>query len=169
MKEEQIWEVLEKTLMKSNCLKTKTSAALVKDGEIISLATNSCAPEGYNYDEKIYNCPRMNIKTGTHYELCRPIHAERRALLNIRPNRSLEEIGKFASHLEVSREEILAAFTQYEREKIRGSMLYLLGHYWACEGCVMFLEVLGIPESNIIFNRISAKETKSKYEKNGLV
>ena len=95
----------------STCLKTKTGAIIIKNGQNISSGCNLCAPKGHNHGDSVSECPRMAIKTGTGYELCRPIHAEVMSCLNIRQNRNPEELAQFASHLEPTREQIINAFT----------------------------------------------------------
>jgi len=166
MGEELIWKRLYEVRELSNCLKTKTAAALVKDGIILSVGPNSCAPEGYNYGDKIERCPRENVPTGIGYELCKPVHAEVMAPLNIRPNRSLDEIGRYASHLlpQVSDQYFLDAFVPEELEKIHGSKLYLLGHYWACDTCKRFTSLIGV--ADIIFNKFSADQVLKRYSEN---
>ncbi|MGC8622848.1 MAG: hypothetical protein ACP5SJ_03770 [Candidatus Micrarchaeia archaeon] len=166
--DEEVWSLLRKELPKSNCLKTQTAAAIVKEMEIRSIGTNSCAPEGHKYGDKLEFCPRMSITTGEHYELCSPVHAEVMACLNIREGRTSNEIGKYASHLNPPKELIMSAFTPQEKEQLNGSYLYLLGHYWVCNNCKFFLGVVGIPESHIKLNKISADAVKNKYQINGV-
>ncbi len=161
MEEKDIWNKIEKSLEDSNCLKTNTAAGLVKNDEIISLGNNLCSPEGSNYDDKISDCPRMNTKTGSNYELCSPVHAEVMTCLNIKPNRELSEIKKYAGHLELSEATILAAFTEDELKQLDGSTLYLMGHYWACDNCKRFLDTVGVYD--IKFDKITGEKTKDKY------
>lgn len=152
----------------STCVKTKTGAVIVKDGEIISRGFNLCAPDGVKYGENVSECPRMKIKTGANYELCSPIHAEVMAALNVRQGRAQEELAKFAGHLVPEEQEILAAFSPEELGKLNGAMLYLVGHYWACDSCVRFLGAVGIPKKNIMFDPITGNETKDRYAKGGI-
>lgn len=161
-----LWEDVRQELKKSNCLKTNTAAAVVKEMRVLSFGHNSCAPKGHKYSDKLHDCPREKIKTGTDYELCSPVHAEVTACLNIRKERNPDELGRYASHLELSDDGILSAFTAEELEQLRGSSLYLVGHYWVCKACLKFLNAVGISE--IKFDDISGEETKSKYLDNGL-
>jgi hypothetical protein len=164
----EIWADIRASLRNSNCVKTKTAAAVVKDGVIISMGNNLCSPNGYQYGDVLQICPRMEIKTGQNYELCSPIHAEVMASLHIRRDRPQTELAEFAGHLVASEERIRAAFTEEELVQLRGAQLYLVGHYWACDGCVRFLSVVGIPKENIRFDKITAEATQAAYEKKGI-
>lgn len=161
MSDEEVWSTLEKLLDSSTCVKTHTAAALVKDGKIIAVGYNMCAPEGQSYGDKLSVCPRAKITTGSNYELCAPMHAEVMACLNIRSGRNKEEISNYASHLKLSPEKILEAFSTPELERLNGSTLYLMGHYWACDGCRNFLKVIGI--TDIKLNSQSAAQVKATY------
>ena len=110
----------------------------------------------------------MKIKTGANYELCSPIHAEVMTCLNIRKNRTQEELAKFAGHLECNTEEIFGAFSMEELRLLNQAELYLVGHYWACETCVKFLAAVGIPKENIKFDPITGSETKERYQSQGI-
>ncbi len=166
--EENIKKCVRDYLANSNCLKTRTAAAIVRyepslnKYRILSIGCNSCAPAGCEYGQTLTMCPRSNVKTGTGYELCAPLHAERMACLNIKEGRDPKETRKFASHLQVSVEEILSAFSKEELEKLNGATLYLAGHYWACESCVYFLKTIGITE--IKLDAMTAETTKQSYE-----
>lgn len=167
--EDEVWARVRSTLSASNCLKTQTAAAIVRydpDKEkyrVLSLGSNSCAPKGHEYGAELETCPRAAIKTGTNYELCAPLHAERMACLNIRPDRDNTEVLRFASHLDISENETLSAFTGEEQDKLRGASLYLVGHYWACDGCVSFLKTVGI--TDIKLDKLSADKTKENYSR----
>jgi hypothetical protein len=50
--------------------------------------------------------------------------------------------------------------------KSRGAIMYLVGHYWACEECINFLKSVGIDE--IKFDDLSGGSTKENYRKQGL-
>lgn len=153
----------------STCVKTKTGAVIVKNGKIISRGFNLCSPSGVKYGESVKECPRMKIKTGANYELCGPVHAEVAACLNIWPERPAETLGGFAGHFQLTKSETQAAFSMRELRKLDGATLYLVGHYWACDNCVKFLESVGIPKENIKFDPITGSETKERYSKGGLV
>ncbi|MBI4215214.1 MAG: hypothetical protein HY602_00625, partial [Parcubacteria group bacterium] len=152
--------------LNSTCLKTQTGAVIVKDGRIISRGWNLCAPEGVCHGEKVCECPRMKVKTGTGYELCRPVHAEVMACLNIRPDRKQGELALFASHLKPAAEEILSAFTDAEKTLLSGSVLYLAGHYWACEACRRFATLLGV---EILVDPLSVDKIEDRYRKEGII
>lgn len=156
------FEIARQRSQGSTCLKTKTGAVIIKEGSMVSSGCNQCAPEGHVYGDPVSDCPRMSIKTGTGYELCRPIHAEVMACLNVRQNRTPKELAQFASHLQPTREEVLKAFTPEEKELLSGATLYLVGHYWACEGCRRFAETVGI--TDIQFDKLTGKETEDRYK-----
>ncbi len=166
--EDDIKKYVRDSLVNSNCLKTRTAAAIARyepslnKYRILSIGCNSCAPADCEYGQTLRACPRSNIKTGTSYELCAPLHAERMACLNIRAPRESNETKKFASHLQVSEDEILSAFSKDELEKLKKATLYLAGHYWSCEGCVYFLKTVGITE--IKLDAMTAETTKQSYE-----
>ena len=152
----------------STCVKTKTGAVIVKNGRVLSSGFNLCAPDGIKYGESVSECPRMKIKTGANYGLCGPVHAEVMTALNIRPKRTSEELAKFAGHLTPLRSEIIAAFDAIELKRLNGATLYLVGHYWACDGCLRFLDVVGIPKENVKFDPITGSETKARYTTGGI-
>lgn len=162
----KFFEIARRFSKYSTCLKTKMGAVIVKNNEIVSTGCNLCAPLGLTHGESVSVCQRMMIKTGTNYELCQPLHAEIMACLNIRPNRKPEELAAFASHLHLTKDGILRAFTREERATLAGATLYLVGHYWACDGCRRFAETLGI--TDIRFDRITGMETETRYQKNNM-
>jgi len=164
--EEEIWSFLRILAQHSNCLKAQTSSVVVKDNKIISFGVNSCAPEKHKYGDKLDNCPRMKIKTGAYYELCSPIHSETMATLNIRPNRSSEEIGKFASHIRPSDLQVRAAFTDQELKRLNKATLYEVGHYWTCQNCEDFLKAVGIVK--IKLDKVTGGEVRRSYETKNL-
>ena len=88
--------------------------------------------------------------------------------LNIRPERPVDEIAKFAGHLKFTREQILGAFTAEELGQLSGGRLYLAGHYWVCEGCAMFLSTVGVDTSEVKLHKVSALELKQRYVRDGL-
>jgi hypothetical protein len=112
------------------------------------------------------------MKSGTGYELCKPVHAEVMACLNTRfavsqlsPNQEVME--KFAGHLTPNSDEVRAVFTPRELEALNGATCYLAGHYWACDNCIAFLAAVGI--ADIKLDPTTAKETKDKYQARGIV
>ncbi len=163
VKEEAIWSEIRGVLRNSNCLKTQTAAAVVRDEKILSTGWNLCAPGGSDYGDRLDSCPRASITTGGSYELCSPVHAEVMSCLNIRRDRTLEEKANFAGHLKFDDIVIRSAFTEDELKLLGGSHLYLVGHYWACGNCVQFLGAVGIPESNIKLDKITGESTRTSY------
>jgi deoxycytidylate deaminase len=95
-----------------------TGAVVVKDGEIIGEASNQ---SGYKYKflidaHKTWFCIRrlFKVKSGTNYWLCPGCatsknHAETRACID-----AIKNNGK---------------------ENVKGSDLYLWGHWWCCKSC----------------------------------
>lgn len=146
----------------STCLKTKTAATICKEGKIIAAGWNLCAPGQASYGDTLFECPRMQIKTGGEYQLCKPVHAEVMACLNVRPQRAPEELAPFAGHLAPAIEQVLAAFSATELALFSGATMYLVGHYWACDNCVRFSKIVGI--ADIRFDKITGEATKSLYE-----
>lgn len=130
----------------STFCKRKTGALLVKGGDLIAGGCNLCAPPGHEYGDSDFECLRKHVKTGEDYRLCRPIHAEVMACLNIRRDRLSEELAKFASNERPSREDILRAFTAEEKAQLAGATLYVVGHNWVCDDCQHFAAVLGITD-----------------------
>ena len=185
----ELGEMVRGLLPQSNCLKNHTAAAIVipkgddlsSGGIIISTGTNSCAPlkrnadgslgpERFEYGERLEECPRMAIKTGTSYELCAPVHAEVRAILNVRENAlPSSALGEFAGHLRVSEERILSVFTEKELERFKGAILYLVGHYWACDNCLYVAKTVGIGPERVVLDEITAKSVQAKYILNNTV
>lgn len=143
----------------STCLKTQTSALIVdKDKRILSWGTNMCCPQGQLYGLPVTECPRLNTQTGSSYALCMPLHAEVVACLNAfgintADRKNLWHFPGFTRRL---RE--YAGFFQS-----RNAVLYLVGHYWACDECVDFLKSTGIEE--IKFDDLSGGSTLTKYRK----
>ncbi len=143
-------------LSRSTCLKTQTAALIVAGGEIISWGVNMCCPQGQIYGLPVAECPRKSAETGTHYELCKPIHAEIVAAINAFgighvERKSLWHFPGFTLKLKY--------YEGFFRNK--NAVLYLLGHYWACQECVDFLKLIGITE--IKFDDLSGGKTLKSY------
>ena len=90
------------------------------------------------------------------------------ACLNIWPERPAEKLGNFAGHLELTKSQVKMAFSLEEMRKLDGVTLYLVGHYWACDNCLKFLEAVGVPKENVKFDPLTGSETKARYEQGGL-
>lgn len=159
MSENEIWKSVRNLLKCSNCLKVKIASGVIKEGKIIAIGFNLCAPKPYSYGDKLSNCPRMEVKTGTNYQLCSCVHSEVMACLNIRPNRNYAEIAKFAAYEINSESEIRSVFNTQELNLLRGSELYLTGHYWVCESCKNFLNAVDIKV--IKFDGVTGENTNS--------
>ncbi|MDO8558198.1 MAG: hypothetical protein Q7S09_03345 [bacterium] len=147
-------------LSRSTCLKTQTAALIVQDGKIVSYGYNMCCPQDQLYGLPVVECPRMQTQTGAAYELCKPIHAEIVAVINAFgighvDRKTLWHFPGFTNKL--------AGYRDFFRGK---AILYLLGHYWACEECVAFLKYVGITE--IKFHDMSGGATLQKYRSQNL-
>lgn len=131
---------------RSNCLRLKVGAAIVKDGKILSCGWNSCSPEASARHKRPVRCLRMNVPPGIAFELCHVICAETAAILNIRKSRPGWQYGFYESHLDPSQELIDLLFTQEELALLRDSTLVLSGHRFACDHCQKFAKLAGIKE-----------------------
>jgi deoxycytidylate deaminase len=99
-------------LPRSGCAKKQTAAGTYVGGEWV-VAVNFCDYQGDD-------CPRLNVASGTHYNLCKSHHAE-------------AELVQFLKRL---------------RGKSDG-VVWLVGHYWACEPCASLLKAAGVKEIRI--------------------
>jgi deoxycytidylate deaminase len=95
------------------CKKQTTLAVIMKDGKLISIGTNEI-------HEDIKECPRIGMKTGDGYELCK-------------------SICKQKSHAEV--DACLKA-----GDNANGGTLYLIGHTYFCDNCKEVMDKFGIKE-----------------------
>ena len=91
-KDQSFMEIAVAVSMRSTCLRRRYGAVIVsKDGRIVSTGYNG-APRHRANCVDLKECLRetCNIKPGTHYELCRSVHAEANAIINGDP---LEIVG----------------------------------------------------------------------------
>ncbi len=67
--------------MRSTCLRRSVGAVMVKDKRILSTGYNG-APSGLKHCEEV-GCVRQDssVRSGTHHELCRGLHAEQNAII----------------------------------------------------------------------------------------
>jgi dCMP deaminase len=86
-KERYYLEIAKQISQRSNCLAVKIGCIIVKDDQIISTGyvgaprkTKDCFERGECIRRK------LNIKSGTHYEMCRSVHAEQNAIINAARN-----------------------------------------------------------------------------------
>lgn len=160
--DEDFFAIARSLTSRSTCLKTQTVALIVdRNKKILSWGTNMCCPQDQLYGLPVTECPRMNIETGKSYALCMPVHAEIVACLNAfgintADRKNLWHFPGFTKRLK----EYAGYF------ETRGAVLYLVGHYWACEECIEFLASVGIEE--IKFDDISGGKTKQNYQMQGL-
>ena len=86
-KDQSFMEIAVAVSMRSTCLRRRYGAVIVsKDGRIVSTGYNG-APRHRANCVDLKECLRETLKTkpGTHYELCRAVHAEANAILNGNP------------------------------------------------------------------------------------
>ena len=86
-KDQSFMEIAVAVSMRSTCLRRRYGAVIVsKDGRIVSTGYNG-APRHRANCVDLKECLRetLKIKPGTHYELCRAVHAEANAILNGNP------------------------------------------------------------------------------------
>ena len=136
-------DVAETILKRSTCLRRNFGAVIVKNDQIISCGYTG-APRGRLNCSEIGKCIRMelNIPRGERYEFCRSVHAEANAII------------------------------QASREKMLGSILYLVGmevesHEYVnntspCAMCKRLIINAGIEK---IISRVSSVEFKEIYTK----
>lgn len=80
-------DIAQAVSLRSTCLRRRYGAVIVsKDGRIVSTGYNG-APRNRSNCSDLGVCLReqLNIKPGTHYELCRAVHAEANAIINGNP------------------------------------------------------------------------------------
>lgn len=107
------------TETESTCLKIKTGAVIVKDGQIIGEGYNLCSPVGFKHGDPVEKCLRMKAPTGTGYELCKGVHAEVVAVVNA------------------------------GAKNCQGATLYLSGHFYPCWHCESLAKIAGIKEIKV--------------------
>ena len=86
-KDQSFMEIAVAVSMRSTCLRRRYGAVIVsKDGRIVSTGYNGATRHRANCVD-LKECLRetLKIKPGTHYELCRAVHAEANAILNGNP------------------------------------------------------------------------------------
>lgn len=86
-KDESFIQIAEAVSMRSTCLRRHYGAVIVsKDGRIVSTGYNG-APRTRKNCCDVGFCLReaKHIEPGTHYELCRSVHAEANAIINGNP------------------------------------------------------------------------------------
>ncbi len=80
-------EIAQAVSMRSTCLRRRYGAVIVsRDGRIVSTGYNGAPRHRANCND-LGSCLRqeLKIKPGTHYELCRAVHAEANAIINGNP------------------------------------------------------------------------------------
>lgn len=79
--DEYFMKFAELASQRSTC-RRQVGAVIVKDNLVISTGYNG-APKGIKHCSEIGGCIRVlnNIKSGTHQEICRAVHAEQNAII----------------------------------------------------------------------------------------
>lgn len=86
-KDESFMEIAESVSMRATCLRRRYGAVIVsRDGRIVSTGYNGAPRHRANCCD-LGSCLRdeLHVKPGTHYELCRSVHAEANAIINGNP------------------------------------------------------------------------------------
>ncbi|PJI09147.1 MULTISPECIES: dCMP deaminase family protein [Clostridium] len=80
-------DIAETVLERGTCLRRDYGAIIVKNDEIISTGYTG-APRGRKNCSDLGTCIRkkLNVPRGTHYELCRSVHAEANAIISAARN-----------------------------------------------------------------------------------
>jgi dCMP deaminase len=75
--------IAEEVSRRSTCMSSQFGCLIVRDDQIISTGYNG-APRGTKDCMELGNCLRrkLNVASGTQYELCRSVHAEQNAIIN---------------------------------------------------------------------------------------
>jgi len=107
------FQLLFARLSESNCAKKHTATGTYVNG-VFRYAVNHCDFEG-----KV--CPRLELPSGTGYELCKSHHSE------VRLAERIEEEGTGSD-----------------------GVAWLVGHYWSCEPCASSLKRVGVRELRIM-------------------
>ncbi len=86
-KDESFMEIAQAVSMRSTCLRRRYGAVIVsKDGRIVSTGYNGAPRCRQNCtDLRVCLRDKLKIRPGTHYELCRSVHAEANAIINGNP------------------------------------------------------------------------------------
>lgn len=106
------FQLLFQKLSESGCAKKQTGAGTYVNGVFHS---------AFNFCEFIGDvCPRLNMQSGTGYELCKAQHAEANLA------EKLKSMGA-----------------------VSDGVLWLVGHYWACEPCASVVKAIGVKELRI--------------------
>lgn len=103
------------------CKKQTVVAVIMKDNKLISTGTNEIHAD-------VENCPRIGMKAGDGYELCKTVckqkyHAEEEACIRA---------GKNA----------------------KGSTLHLIGHTYCYDNCLKVMKIHGVKQVKIGMNTI---------------
>lgn len=86
-------DIAETVLERGTCLRRDYGAIIVKNDEIISTGYTG-APRGRKNCSDLGTCIRkkLNVQRGTHYELCRSVHAEANAIISAARNEMIGSI-----------------------------------------------------------------------------
>ena len=81
-KDQYFSEIADLVSTRSTCLRNHVGSVIVKESTILSTGYNG-APKGLPHCEELGGCLRekLGVKSGTHHELCRGLHAEQNAII----------------------------------------------------------------------------------------
>lgn len=129
-------DIAEVARTRSTCLRRQFGVVLVKDDQVISTGFNGApSDEVACSDSGVCERIRLGCPAGERYEICKAIHAEQMALLNV------------------------------SRQKAVGSTLYLVGADTGttgefkgspCKMCTRFIKYMGV-------EKVVVRETKDRY------
>lgn len=82
--DEYFMQMAELTAKRSTCLRRQVGAIIVKDKHIIATGYNG-APKGLPHCEDLGGCYRekLGVPSGQRHELCRALHAEQNAIIQV--------------------------------------------------------------------------------------
>lgn len=80
--DEYFTKIAKDVALRSNCVSRQVGAIITINNMIISTGYNG-APKGLKHCVDMEGCLRKlkNIESGTHYEICRAVHAEQNAII----------------------------------------------------------------------------------------
>ena len=86
-KDEAFMQIAQAVSLRSTCLRRRYGAVIVShDGRLVSTGYNGAPRHRLNCSELgVCRREQLHIKPGTHYELCRAVHAEANAIINGNP------------------------------------------------------------------------------------
>ncbi|SEF38974.1 dCMP deaminase [Caloramator fervidus] len=81
--DEYFMEIAETVKKRSTCLRRQVGAIIVKDNRILTTGYNGVPPKMKHCDEVGCLRQKLNIPSGQRHELCRALHAEQNAIVQV--------------------------------------------------------------------------------------